>query len=219
MKTTSIATPSTTMRVMPIIHLNGFPGTGKLTIARELVDMLNSFPDALVQREKQSLNAAKLVHNHLLINPADSVLHRTQTGYQRLRKAIRDAVFTTLTNEKETHGTTYVFTDWQSGDDIGTQVCEDFSAMSRSRGCEFIPIIITCDKEENARRITNDGRTRWSKVTDSDQLLQWRQQMDPPPVYEFHGHEKRLEIDVTKLSAKQAAETILRHVSRYVRLR
>lgn len=65
----------------PIIHINGFPGTGKLTVAQYLV------------ADVTPVNL-KLIHNHLLINPADAVLHRNQPGYQALRQAIRGAIFT-----------------------------------------------------------------------------------------------------------------------------
>ncbi|CZT23858.1 uncharacterized protein RCC_09573 [Ramularia collo-cygni] len=204
------------MRASPIIHLNGFPGTGKLTIARELIDLLNSRLGTLGGEGEQALDASKLVHNHLLIDPADAILHRTQPGYQSLRKALREVIFTALVDEKATHGTTYVFTDWQSGDSTGTQVCKEFITMSKNRGCEYIPVIITCDEDENCRRLIDGQREQWSKVRNVDLLLQWRQRKDPPPVYEFRDLERRLEVDVTKLSAKQAAEAIFKHVSPYL---
>ncbi|KZM21181.1 hypothetical protein ST47_g7686 [Ascochyta rabiei] len=138
---------------LPIIHINGFPGTGKLTIAREVVKILQDHFAASKPGEQ-----VKLVHNHLMINPADAVLHRTQPGYQRLRKALRDAVFSTLKSEAATFTTAYVFTDWQSGDDVGAEVCKDFQSVAHERGCDFIPIIITCDQTENIAQLRNSDR-------------------------------------------------------------
>lgn len=157
------------------------------------------------------------MHNHLLIDPAGAVLDRTQPGYQQLRKAIRDAVFTSLITERSTYETIYLFTDWQSGDDIGSGVCEEFQTMARTRGSRLIPVIVSCDEQENVRRIQGSERAMSNtKITDSGLLLQWRQEVDPPPVYLFSDNEARLELDVTGLSAEQAAEAIWKHASQYV---
>ncbi|KAM0420372.1 hypothetical protein ACHAPT_011791 [Fusarium lateritium] len=56
------------LRPAPIIYINGFPATGKFAIARHLVSLFKA-------------DTAKLVHNHLLINPADAILDRDQPGY------------------------------------------------------------------------------------------------------------------------------------------
>lgn len=196
---------------LPIIHINGFPGTGKLTIAREVVTILQEHFAASGSGEQ-----AKLVHNHLLINPADAVLHRTQPGYQVLRKALRDAVFSTLKSEPATFTTAYLFTDWQSGDEIGIEVCKDFQLTAHERGCDFIPIIITCEQAENIVRLRNSDRESWHKITDPELLVHFREQLHPPPVYRFENVEARLELDVTKLSAQQAAEHIMLHVLTYL---
>jgi hypothetical protein len=196
---------------LPVIHINGFPGTGKLTIAREVVNILQEHFAAFGSGEQ-----VKLVHNHLLINPADAVLHRTQPGYQRLRKTLRDAVFSTLKSETATFTTAYLFTDWQSGDDIGMEVCKDFQSAAHERGCHFIPIVITCEQTENIARLRNSDREFWHKVTDAELLVQFREQSHPPPVYQFEHVETRLELDVTNLSAQQAAECIVRHVLTYL---
>lgn len=192
---------------LPIIHLNGFPGTGKLTIAREVVTILQEHFASFGTGEQ-----VKLVHNHLMINPADAVLHRTQPGYQKLRKALRDAIFSTLKSEPATFTTAYLFTDWQSGDDIGTEVCKDYQATALERGCEFIPIIVHCEQAENIARIRNSDRALWQKVTDAELLIRFREELHPPPVHLFEDVDTRLELDVTKLSAQQAAQCIMLHL-------
>ena len=212
-----LCAPEASTKAMPIIHLNGFPGTGKLSIARKLVEKLNLDFIKHNTTDSGTTTRAKLVHNHLLIDPAGAVLDRTQTGYQQLRKAIREAVFSSLVNEETTYDTIYVFTDWQSGDDVGSGVCKEFLTMANARGSQFIPILITCDERENVRRIQGTERAVSStKVTDSELLLQWRREVDPPPVYQFSDNEARLELDVTDLSAEQAAEAIWKHASQYV---
>ena len=204
------------MKPLPIVHINGFPGTGKLTIAGKLAARLNVlFEDLAIERAAPP-NSARLVHNHLLIDPANAVLHRTQPGYQTLRKAIRDAVFTTLVQESSTYEAIYIFTDWQSGDATGSSVCEEFCTMAKARGSILIPIIIKCNEEENVRRLAGMERLKHGKITDVDLLLQFRKQVDPPPVFRFDGHEHRIEVDVTDMSAEEAADVLFRHVAKFV---
>lgn len=204
------------MKPLPIVHINGFPGTGKLTIAGKLAARLNIFFEDLAIEHAAPPSSARLVHNHLLIDPANAVLHRTQPGYQTLRKAIRDAVFTSLVKESSTYAAIYIFTDWQSGDATGSSVCEEFRTMAQTRGSVLIPIIIKCDEEENVRRLAGLERSKYGKITDVDLLLQFRKQVDPPPVFRFDGHEHRIEVDVTDMSAEEAADVMFRHVVQFV---
>lgn len=88
--------------------------------------------------------------------------------------------------------------------------------MAKARGSQFVPILITCDEQENVRRIQGVERAISTKLTDSELLVQWRQEVDPPPVYLFKDEQARLELDVTRLSPEQAAEAIWEHASQYV---
>src|SRR4051794_30771602 len=58
-----------------IVHINGWPGTGKLTIARILARRLD----------------AKLLDNHTLLNPAESLFERGDPLHSSLRQEVRTA--------------------------------------------------------------------------------------------------------------------------------
>ncbi|KAJ5986921.1 hypothetical protein N7451_011286 [Penicillium sp. IBT 35674x] len=180
----------------PIIHINGFPGTGKLTVAQYLVAHV-------------TLVNLKLIHNHLLINPADAVLHRTQPGYQALRRAIRSAIFTALT-EPATHDTTYLFTDFQTDNEQGTSVCLEYVRAALKRGCPLIPIVLTCDEDENIKRMTKSEREKHAKLMDMELLRMFRR---GAPIFKF-ADRKFLEIDVTHLEPEEVARIIWEHVLR-----
>jgi hypothetical protein len=184
----------------PIIHINGFPGTGKLSIATRLTELLKS--DAGI--------SAKLVHNHLLINPADAILHRSQPGYQALRRAIRAAVFGALATDADTHGTVYIFTDFQTSDAQGSSVCAEYAATAAARVCRLVPVLLECEEVENLRRVVLSDREPVGKLVDFDLVRRIRR--DGPPVYRFVGNGASLELDVTGFSVDEAAKEILRHV-------
>ncbi|KAF6826796.1 hypothetical protein CPLU01_09464 [Colletotrichum plurivorum] len=179
-------------RPLPIIHINGFPGTGKLTIARILLGLFRD-------------GAAKLVHNHLLINPADAVLHRDQPGYQKLRRQIRSAVFETVVDEESTHSSAYIFTDCQTGNELGVAVCEEYRECASRRGCDFVPIALCCDEETNLARLAGDGRSAQGKLVDTALLKRFRGEGE---LYTFDDHPSGLRLDVSRISAEEAARAI-----------
>ncbi|CAI7624617.1 unnamed protein product [Penicillium glandicola] len=179
----------------PIVHLNGFPGVGKLTIARYLIKQPPS---------------AKLVHNHLLINPADAVLHRTQPGYQSLRRRIRSSIFSALTDEPATFDTTYIFTDFQSDDELGSAVCAEYLATAEARRAALVPILLFCDEETNMQRLVSSDRELHAKLTDVELVTKFRR----GDVYRFAGHSNYLELDVSNFTPEEAAKRICEHLGR-----
>ncbi|CAG8904834.1 unnamed protein product [Penicillium egyptiacum] len=178
----------------PLIHINAFPGAGKLTVAEHLVAL--------------SANL-KLIHNHLLINPADAVLHRTQPGYQSLRRALRTAIFTSLATEPATFNTTYLFTDFQTTNEQGASVCAEYAQAAKDRGCLLIPIVLTCDEDENIRRMTQLEREKHAKLMDTELLRMFRK---GAPIFEFKDRKEFLKIDVTHLEPEEVTRIIWEHV-------
>ncbi|GKT49091.1 uncharacterized protein ColSpa_09272 [Colletotrichum spaethianum] len=180
--------PPSTSKPLPIIHLNGFPGTGKLTIARAFQQQLGA--------------CCQLVHNHLLINPADAVLHRSEAGYQDLRRAGLPA----------SHRFAYVFTDFQSTDAVGSAVCAEYLAAARARGAALVSVVMRCDEATNLMRLQVAHRETHHKIVDPELLLIFRRgteihRFDEPGV-------TSLDMDVTGLSAAEASQRILEHVLR-----
>ncbi|OGM41690.1 hypothetical protein ABOM_009911 [Aspergillus bombycis] len=182
----------------PLIHINGFPGTGKLTTAQQILQLFASHSTDI-----------KLIHNHLLVNPADAVLHRTQPGYQPLRHALRTAVFTSLVSEPATYHTTYLFTDFQISNDQGISVCMEYAQAARDRGCLFIPIVLVCDEAVNLERVIRSDREIHGKLMDVELLKSFR---NGAPVYRFSDRKEFLEIDVTDLQPEDVARRIWGHV-------
>lgn len=180
----------------PIVHINGFPGTGKLTVARRLAEKLSA------------LNA-RLVHNYLLIDPAGAILPRSSVDYQPLRHAIRAAVFATLIQSRDTFDSLYIFTDFQSSDELGSSVVAEYECAAKRRNCAFIPVILSCAKEENLRRLTSEERTLHGKLTACALVSQMH---DRDEVHRFAKHPFQLDLDITNLEPDLAADLICRHI-------
>lgn len=67
------------MTAVPLLWINGFPGSGKLSVARELV--------------KLSGNEMILIDNHQLIDPVEARIPRGHPDYQTERQLQRSITF------------------------------------------------------------------------------------------------------------------------------
>lgn len=180
----------------PIVHINSYPGVGKLTIARKLVEMLRSFN-------------GKLVHDLLLINPARAVLSRASDDFETLQRAMRTAILNTLTTSKDTFDSVFVFTDFLYNDDLGRSVMAECRDTAMHRNCTFVPILLTCSDEENLDRLVTTERSSLGKLTDPRLLpyLWGHDEIHPLP-----DDTLGMELDVTTLDADAAARLIFTHV-------
>lgn len=187
----------------PIVYINGWPGVGKLTVARELGAKLGA-------------GRTRLVHNHLLIDPAGAVLPRSSAGYQPLRRALRAAVFGSLATAPDTFDFIYVFTDFQSSDGLGSAVAQEYADAARARGCVFVPIIMTCSVRQNVIRAGGSDRIRdgHGKLTDLNLIMDMRTQ-EGTGIASFGG-DSELELDVTDIKPEEAAKIIAEHVEKIV---
>ena len=75
------------------IYINGYPGVGKLTIAKELsyVSLHISYVNQLLAYplcNRKVIANSKIFHNHLLIDPVAALFKRDMDEYQPLRKAL-----------------------------------------------------------------------------------------------------------------------------------
>ncbi|CAG9948838.1 unnamed protein product [Clonostachys rosea f. rosea IK726] len=151
----------------------------------------------------------KLVHNHLLIDPAGAILPRSSADYQPLRCAIRAAVFDALAVSRDTFDSVFVFTDFQSDDEIGSAVMGEYRAMAARRDCTFVPITLTCSKEENLRRLDSSEGSVHGNLTDAELVARLR---DNAVMHQSPGDPFQLELDLTELDADAAARMVHQHI-------
>ncbi|EWG41498.1 hypothetical protein FVEG_03601 [Fusarium verticillioides 7600] len=122
------------------IYINGYPGIGKLTIAKELQQLL---PDS------------KVYHNHLLIDPIDALVERSSPGYHEMRTGLRRYVLNEIATSECTKDKTWIFTDAREVTAPGRM------ERHRLRSC--------CDKESRFVHIDRAGMRDWGEHKASDQ--------------------------------------------------
>ncbi|KAL8736683.1 MAG: hypothetical protein Q9166_000049 [cf. Caloplaca sp. 2 TL-2023] len=178
----------------PFVYINGYPGVGKYTIAKELMKILPN---------------AKLLDNHLLIDPVAAVYDRSMPEYQGLRTLVRQGILNVIATSHSLKDVTWIFTDSQSSDEIGRAAVGDYIHAAKTRGSPLISIVLSCCAEENVLRLGAQSR-RKSKLDDADVLLEIRETED---IYHFGG-ETELEIDITKMPIYQAAQKMFEFVQK-----
>ena len=183
-----------------IVHLIGFPGVGKLTIAREIV---RQRPDMVV------------VDNHLINNPVFSVVHAD--GKTRLANEVWDQIFKiraivldTMARLSPPH-LSFVMTNFLMDEEEDKAECRKIEAIAEQRGGSYFPVILTCDVEENRRRIVSPERGPNLKPIDPS--LPDRMHKGPP-LLRCDGFPNRIEMDVTHVRPADAARRILQEIDR-----
>jgi len=185
-----------------LIYLIGFPGTGKFTIAREIVGKAADF---------------RLVDNHLINNPVFTVL--TLDGKTPIaRRAwdntlkIWEAVADTIVHVSPPEFSFVLTNALIEGDDGDLQHYERIKAMATQRNARFVPVrLIISDIEEHARRMTAPNRAERFKENRPEAAAKYSRtkgvlQMDHPHL---------LTLDVTRLNAAEAADHVLAHATRF----
>lgn len=177
--------------------LIGFPGTGKLTIAKRLSPLIS----------------AKIIDNHWVNNPVLGVLDHDltkplpeaiweQTG--RVRQAVLDTIVAFSTPSAN-----FIFTHAGiQGDERSHRTFRQIAEAAEGRGALLVPVRLLCEAEELARRVAIPERRERLKSVNAEASLERSrtlQVLDPE-------HANTLNLDVTSLSAEEGADAIHRHV-------
>ncbi|KAK4952632.1 hypothetical protein LTR10_009438 [Elasticomyces elasticus] len=157
-----------------VVYINGWPGVGKLTVARAL---------------QPHLSGSKILHNHELIDPVERQYGRKHPLYQQKRGEYRRERLETVTTDMET---VYIFTDSQTEHN---ECMGDYTNLALE-GRRFYSVILTCDQAENERRLVAEGRggDANGKLTDLVILTEYRERGSG--IFKF-GDDDEIELDVT----------------------
>ena len=176
-----------------VVHINGWPGVGKLTIARLLAGTLD----------------ARLLDNHTLINPAEALFARTDPAYYPFRADIRALAFARAARLPP--GTSVVLTDAIAQEEPRHHAMfADCVALADSLGAGLVSIVLDCEPAENGRRLLDPSRLALRKLDSLEILSGIRRDatlLRPEGV-------PRIDLDVTHLAAAEAARLIADRISR-----
>lgn len=177
-----------------IIYLIGFPGVGKLTIAKELAKRLN----------------AHIIDNHLINNPifqlivTDPDSEIPEKAWDKV-KEIREIVLSGV--EELAHpDLNFIFTNSllaSNPDDL--KIYERVERAAKKRKSTLVPIRLVCELDELCKRVVSKDREVKLKLTNAGAL---KERFKKEEVY--HPASPLTEtIDVTNLSPQEVVEMIM----------
>lgn len=167
-----------------IIHINSYPGVGKLTIAREL----------------QNLVGGKILDNHSVYNVAFALTEpKTEVFYAAVREVKTIAYKLVL----ELPGSTpLILTNAHAADSSwGNEAWDGVIDLAQQRGSGLYNIVLRCDPDENDRRIQDPERDLLRKPRNPEMFPGNRKGRE----LLSRGGDALLELDVTQLTAKESA--------------
>lgn len=178
-----------------IIYLIGFAGVGKRTIAQELCQQENF----------------RLIDNHLINNVVFPFVHDGQnklpTEIWNRTRAIRRIALNTMV-ELGNRDFNYVFTNnLYENDAEDLEIYEQIAGAARKINATFIPIRLLCAADENRKRIATTDRALLYKDTNILSVDKTKNEKTLIP-----DHKNLFTLDVTHLSKKEAARSIVEHV-------
>ncbi|MBX5201355.1 AAA family ATPase [Rhizobium sp. NZLR1] len=178
------------------IVLIGFPGVGKLTIAKEL----------------SAIVSAKIVDNHWINNPILRLLDEDGTaalpnGVWEFTGRVRQAVLDAIT--AYTPSANFIFTHaGLAGDERSLRTFRQIANAAEACEAVLVPVRLLCDEEELARRVSKPERRDKLKSTD---VAASRHRSRRARVFE-PLHLNTLTLDVTSASPEKTATVIHDHI-------
>lgn len=167
-----------------VIHICGWPGSGKQTIARAL----------------SLRTGGRLIDNHLMINPASAVYARDEPGHPELRTEVQEVVFAHALRLPA--DIPVIFTNALADDERDRALYAPFAEFADRRGARLICVTLLLSEDENLRRLSDPARIGRGKLMDRDILLSYRAK------HELLRPDGAVDLPVDGLSPDQAAAKI-----------
>ena len=171
-----------------VIHFNGMPGVGKLTIAKALA----------------AKTGGTLIDNHMIIDVVVLTHPRGTPGY---RPAVQAGFLNYISNiAEEPDSKIYILTNA-----LASELPEDRELLSsianaaRQAGHSFVQILIKCDWDENLRRVVADDRATKGKLRDTVLADELRKKYT---IYHPHA-DYMMTIDSSHISPEAAADKVI----------
>ncbi|MDR2831921.1 MAG: hypothetical protein LBV62_03335 [Rickettsiales bacterium] len=177
-----------------LIYLISFPGSGRLTTAKELCKIID----------------AVIVSNNLFNNIIFKIvkLRNAEVTGELWEKifAVRENMLLIL-EKHYIESKHYIFTNELIEDDSYDQrVYNSVVNLSEKMGVKILPVVLYCNNEELVRRVQSEERYQENKITDSDFAMK---KIEEKRLFVPEG---AFEIDNSNLSTKEVAKKIVEKI-------
>ncbi len=171
-----------------LIHINSYPGVGKLTIGRMVASELG----------------AKLLDNHSIYNVAFALTEFKSKAFYDAVRDVRSTAYKIVTGLSP--DVPVILTNAHAQDsNWGNECWNEAIKLGRKTGRQHVVVLLDFERDENARRIQSLDRDARRKPRDPTMFRQG--EVDRALI--DRGADKLFRLDVTDMPANEAAASIL----------
>jgi hypothetical protein len=172
---------------MKLLFLHGAPATGKLTVAKALLELI----------------PGRLFDNHAAIDLARTIFDFGAPGFWELVHSVRYAAFDAAAE----HSVGFVVTTFCYVEPDDRIQFEKFEQIVQRHGGELLPVFLHCSREEAARRVGNPDRVERRKMTSRESLSSYLDTYKFTPI----PRPNCLELNTEMRPAEATVREIIRH--------
>jgi shikimate kinase len=172
---------------MKLILLYGGPGTGKLTIAKELA----------------RLTEFTLFHNHMILNALSEIFGYDNPSRRKLEKEFRLRIIEEAAKADINMIATGVI--MRDNEDFYKHIIQ---TVKEHHG-ECLLVHITANKDVLKQRISDKSRIELKKISTVDRLNEWNMQY--PESFKRIHYDNQFTIDTSNLSHQEVADKVMKH--------
>ncbi|MDF1678051.1 MAG: hypothetical protein P1U32_05085 [Legionellaceae bacterium] len=185
-----------------IILLVGIAGTGKRTVGLELTALAG--------------DDTRFVHHHAWTDPIvrlfghtpDAFWHVTESAWSKIN-LIRDTIFSCIAEDCPEDDNFVITFEMLANNPYHESFYNEVLKLVQARNAVFYPIRLVCSPEEIAKRVISPDRTDYLKTQDAEMV---QKRATEHEVFYTH-HDNEISLDITELSAADAAKTILSQIT------
>lgn len=171
-----------------LIHINSYPGVGKLTIGRKIAADLGG----------------KLLDNHSIYNVAFALTEFKSDEFYDAVRDVRSTAYKLVTTLPSR--IPVILTNAHAQDSTWGNECWDHAIdLAQKTGRDHFVVLLDCTREENAKRIQSADRDVLRKPRDPTMFRQG----ETDRVLIDRGADRLIRLDTTSLSVNEAAASIV----------
>lgn len=170
-----------------LIYINGAPGVGKLTIARQMAKRLK----------------ARVLDNHTIYNVGFALTDFSSPAFYDAVRSVRTAAYEQILRLPDSEIVILTAADFDDSQ-WGRENWQAVAHLADERRWPFFSIILRCHPAEHVRRIVNEDREGIGKLRDAEAVAT----MAVRPLIQAEGR-RNTELDITMMAAEDAALHII----------
>ncbi len=176
-----------------LVLICGFPGVGKLTIAKEL----------------SKTAPFELIHNHIVIDTINNILPPSpqRSLAKELMQLSLISKLSKHNNTIVTHAYSYTFKSKTGTTD--NQFVKNIKKIANKNKSIFIPVYIFCQEKEILKRIQNSSRKKFGKMIKTSDMEELLKKEDSKRFLKINNS---IYIDSTNINPKDSAKIILNKI-------